>query len=122
MSYTPHNFNPNASRVKGEVIEVSDNDKMVLKDIYPKVLYFTAKWCGPCQRISPVFKELAENNPGTKFFKIDVDKNDELSAGFGVQSMPTFIFFKSKTENKSFSGADGNKLAQHVNWLNSSWF
>lgn len=107
MSYTPHNMS------KGEVIEVSNDDIIVVNNVYPKVLYFTAKWCGPCQRISPVFKDLAEKNSGIKFFKIDVDKNEELSAGF----MPTFIFFKSKTENKIFSGADENKLKQHVNWL-----
>ncbi len=113
-------INPNTPRAKGEVLEILDNNNnnTVLSDIYPKVLYFTAKWCGPCQRISPVFKELAENNPGINFFKIDVDKNDELSTGFNIQSMPTFIFFKSKTENKLFSGADNNKLVQHINWLN----
>ena len=53
-------------RFKGEIFEVIDNDKIVLKDTpeqYPKVLYFTAKWCGPCQRITPIYKALAENNP-----------------------------------------------------------
>ncbi len=113
MSYTPHNFN----NVKGEFTEVVDNDEIVLKDIYPKVLYFTAKWCGPCQRISPLFRQLAENNLKIKFFKIDVDKNDKYTTGFGISSMPTFIFLKSKIENKIFSGADEKKLIQYVDWL-----
>jgi len=102
---------------KGDVLEIIDNNKVVLKDTYPKVLYFTAKWCGPCQRISPVYKELAQKNPRIKFFKIDVDKNEELTSGFGVQSMPTFFFFRSKTDYKTFSGADVNKLIYHVEHL-----
>jgi thioredoxin 1 len=115
MSYTPHNYNQTVSNAS--VIEVTDNDKVVTKDIYPKVVYFTAKWCGPCQRITPVYKSLAKSNPGIKFFKVDVDNNDELTSTFGVQSMPTFFFFKSKNDYKSFTGADEGKLKTHVNWL-----
>ena len=111
MNYTPHNFE--------KLIEVTGNNNVVLKDIYPKVLYFTAKWCGPCQRISPIYKELADKRTDIKFFKIDVDKNEELSAKFNISSMPTFIFFKSKTDFKFFSGADTDKLKQHINWLSS---
>ena len=119
MNYTPHNINhPVSSASSVGVIEVSNNDKVVLKDVYPKVVYFTAKWCGPCQRISPVYKSLAEKNPGIKFFKVDVDHNDELTTVFGVSSMPTFFFFKSKNDYKSFTGADESKLKTHVNWLN----
>jgi thioredoxin 1 len=112
-----HNTSHNTS--KGEVIEVFDDDRVVLKDIYPKVMYFTAKWCGPCQRISPVFKDLAEKNSGIKFFKIDVDKNNELSTGFEIKSMPTFIFFKSKTVNKLLNGANENELRKAIDWLNN---
>jgi len=116
MSYTPHNINQTVSSTN-KVIEVLNNDEVVLKDTYPKVLYFTAKWCGPCQRISPVFKTLAENNPGIKFFKIDVDFNDDLTTGFGVQSMPTFFFIKAKNDYKSFTGADEIKLKEHIKYL-----
>lgn len=118
MSYTPHNYTQNVSRAS-RVIEVADNDKSVLKDIYPKVLYFTAKWCGPCQRISPIYANFAESNTGITFFKIDVDKNDELSAAFGIQGMPTFVFFKSKNEQRAFTGADSKKLENYVDWLKS---
>jgi len=119
MSHTTHNFNTvsRAHKESSGVIEVSNNDEVILKDIYPKVVYFTAKWCGPCQRISPVFKSLADSNPGVKFFKVDVDKNEELASAFNVQSMPTFFFFKSKSDYKTFSGADEAKLKMHVKWI-----
>lgn len=120
MSYTPHNFyGQNVSRAS-RVIEVTDNDKNVLKDIYPKVLYFTAKWCGPCKQIKPFYYNFAESNTGITFFKIDVEDNEELTAAFNVRSMPTFVFFKSKQEYKVFTGADSKKLGNHIEWLKSA--
>ena len=101
-------------------MEVLNNDETVFEDVYPKVLYFTAKWCGPCQRISPIYKELANSKPEIKFFKIDVDQNEKITSAFDIKSMPTFLFFKNESEYKRFSGADSNKLNQHVNWLVAS--
>src|SRR5690242_17941678 len=89
-----------------KVIEIVDDDKILNNPIfasYPKVLYFTAKWCSPCRLINPVYRELAENNPTIKFFKVDVDKNNKLSEMFKIKVMPTFFFFKSYSEYKTFS-------------------
>jgi thioredoxin 1 len=97
--------------------EILNNDKIVFEDIYPKIIYFTAKWCGPCQRIGPLYSYFAQNNPGIKFFKVDVDKNDEITTAFKVKSMPTFFFFRSKTNYLSFTGADENKLKVHMDYI-----
>lgn len=116
MNYTPHNFNQPVTRAKA-VIEIKNDNTDILKEVYPKVIYFTAKWCGPCQRISPIYSSLAENNRGIKFFKVDVDNNEKLSEMFAVQSMPTFYFFRSKNDYKTFSGADENKLITYLSYL-----
>ncbi len=108
MNYSQHN--ESVSRV----IEIEGN---TYKDCYPKILYFTAKWCGPCQRIQPLYKKLADNYSEITFFKIDVDKNQELAANFNVKSMPTFFFFKSSMDYTSFSGADSVKLNDYVRLL-----
>merc|ERR1712170_157712 len=62
-------------------------DKLVVVD-------FTASWCGPCQRIAPVFAKLAEEMADVCFVKVDVDENEETAQACGIQSMPTFQFFK----------------------------
>jgi thioredoxin 1 len=113
MNYTPHIIN------ESKVIKIENDDKLkhIANSSYPKVLYFTAKWCGPCQRIQPVYIELARKYESIKFLKIDVDENPALSADFRISSMPTFIFLKSDNDHKFFTGADNTKLEQHIKWL-----
>ena len=53
---------------------------------------FYATWCGPCKRLSPILEELAsEYNGQINFYKIDVDKEQELAAVFGIQSIPMVL-------------------------------
>ncbi len=68
--------------------EVINSDKPVLID-------FWASWCGPCRMLSPVVDEVAEENPGLKVGKINVDEEPQLAMQFGVMSIPTLIFFKN---------------------------
>merc|ERR1711985_60985 len=78
-------------------------DKLVVVD-------FTATWCGPCQRIAPVFAKLAEEMADIKFVKVDVDENEETAAECGISAMPTFQFYKSGTKLGEFSGASEEKI------------
>ena len=52
-----------------------------------------ATWCGPCRITAPIIDELAREYDGQiEFYKVDVDKNAELSSAFNIQSIPTFLF------------------------------
>jgi len=57
---------------------------------------FTASWCGPCQTIAPSYEALAKkaDAKGAVFVKVDVDANADTAAKYGINAMPTFVFFK----------------------------
>ncbi len=56
---------------------------------------FWAEWCGPCQMLGPVVEEIAgEYADKAIVAKLDVDANPNISAQFGVRSIPTLLFFK----------------------------
>ncbi|MEO8666842.1 MAG: thioredoxin family protein [Ignavibacteria bacterium] len=60
------------------------------------IVYFTAEWCGPCQSMKPLLKQLvSEIGKKALFLKLDVDKNQEASSVYNVQGVPTFILFKN---------------------------
>lgn len=70
------------------------------------VVDFTAAWCGPCQRIAPVFHELAMKYKSAVFLKVDVDRVQELASSQNVSSMPTFILYKNKVALDRVTGAN----------------
>ncbi|MFT7150892.1 MAG: thioredoxin 1, partial [Nonlabens sp.] len=75
--------------MKGKFETLIDQDTPVLVDFY-------ADWCGPCQMMAPVLKEVAdEMGDKVKIIKIDVDKNQPIAQRFGVRSIPTLILFKN---------------------------
>merc|ERR1719160_1873551 len=82
-------------------------DKLVVVD-------FTATWCGPCQRIAPVFVKMAEEMGDVVFVKVDVDENDETSQACGISCMPTFQFYKAGEKVHEFSGASEEKIRSAV--------
>ena len=75
--------------MKGKFETLIDQETPVLVDFY-------ADWCGPCQMMAPVLKEVAqEMGDKVKVIKIDVDKNQPIAQRFGVRSIPTLILFKN---------------------------
>ena len=75
-------------------INESNFEAEVLKSSRPVLVDFWADWCGPCKMLSPVLDELAsEAGDRVKVAKINVDHNPALAARFGIQSIPTLLYF-----------------------------
>lgn len=68
--------------------EVIESDKLTVID-------FWAEWCGPCRAIGPVIEELAKDYEGkVKIGKVNVDVNPNVSANYGITSIPAILFIK----------------------------
>jgi len=69
------------------------------------VVDFWADWCGPCRMVAPEVKKAAENLAGRALvLKVDTEANPELSARFGIRSIPTIGVFKDGRETNRVSG------------------
>jgi len=70
-------------------LEFINQDKPVLID-------FFATWCGPCQTMSPILKQVKDElGDEVTILKVDVDKNAAIASKFQVRGVPTFVLFKN---------------------------
>lgn len=76
-------------------VMTEQNFKSIVDEGLPVVIDFSATWCGPCQKVSPIIDELATDYEGrVNICKCDVDENADLASQFGVRNIPTVIFLK----------------------------
>lgn len=82
-----------AADFKAKVFDFEKDQDWKYAGTLPAIVDFYADWCGPCKAIAPVLEELSEAYAGKLLiYKIDTDREAELSALFGIQSIPTLLF------------------------------
>ena len=71
------------------------------------MLDFYATWCGTCKNLAPVVSQLDDEyaDKGIKIGKVDIEQAEGLAVKYGIQGVPTLLFFKDGEVVNQMTGA-----------------
>ncbi len=96
---------------KDQVFDYEKSNEWNFKGDKPAIIDFYADWCGPCRAVAPVLEQLSEEFKGQiDIYKVDTDAEQELSAAFGIRSIPSILFIPTQGQPMMQAGA----LPKHV--------
>src|SRR5688572_29099711 len=105
----------NYKEFKSEIFDFETEKEWKYAGKLPAIIDFYADWCGPCKAIAPVLEELAEEYEGQlMIYKIDTEKEAELSSLFGIQSIPTLLFIPTEGAPMMQKGALPKNILEEV--------
>ena len=89
------------------VLEVRDDnfDTEVLQSGSIAVVDFWAVWCGPCRQMAPIVETISNEMTEIKFYKLNIDENQEIAQKYQVSSIPTLILYKGGEAKDRLIGA-----------------
>ena len=99
-------INLTAEGFRENIFDYTGAEEWKYKGELPAIIDFYADWCGPCKAVAPVLEELSNDyKDKLLIYKIDTEKEEELSALFGIQSIPTFLFIPADGKPMMQKGA-----------------
>lgn len=91
---------------KEKVFNFEENKEWKFEGKKPCLIDFYADWCGPCKMVAPVLEELSEEYDGKlDIYKVNTEEQRELSAIFGIQSIPSLLFVPKDGQPQMAMGA-----------------
>jgi len=91
---------------KNKVFDYTENSEWKYAGDKPALIDFYADWCGPCKMIAPVLEELSEEfGDKIHIYKVDTEAEQELSAVFGIRSIPSMLCIPMGEQPKMQAGA-----------------
>jgi len=78
---------------KEKIFDYTLSKEWKYKGTMPAVIDFYADWCVPCKMVAPILDVLSVEYMGKiKVYKINTEKDPEVSKAFGISSIPTLLF------------------------------
>lgn len=100
---------------KENIFDYTTEKEWKYKGTKPAIIDFYADWCGPCKMVAPVLEELSDDfDKDIVIYKVDTEKEMELSSVFGIQSIPTFLFIPMDGRPMMQPGALPKKIFKQV--------
>ena len=91
---------------KEKIFNFEQNKDWKYEGDAPCLIDFYADWCGPCKMVAPVLEELQkEYGDSITIYKVDTEDQRELSAMFGIQSIPSLLFVPKDNQPQMAQGA-----------------
>jgi thioredoxin 1 len=91
---------------RSKVFDYENNTEWKFEGNKPCIIDFYADWCGPCKMVAPILDELSKEYEGKiDIYKVDTEKERELSAAFGIRSIPSILFVPLDAQPQMAAGA-----------------
>lgn len=95
-----------ADQFKSDIFDYTSEKEWKFKGEHPAIIDFYANWCGPCKMVAPILEELSTEYAGkVDIYKVDTEVEEELSAVFGIRSIPSILFIPSEGTPMMQAGA-----------------
>ncbi|RKP24244.1 putative thioredoxin-like 2 variant 3 [Syncephalis pseudoplumigaleata] len=100
------------------VTEIASEDQLqallTSKTAATSVLNFWAAWAQQCKQMNQVFTDLARQYKQLQFIQVEAEKYPEVSEGFDIEAVPTFIFVRNGKQVDRVNGANVAELTAAV--------